>query len=573
MKRRIFTFLLVLVLALGTALPAGAYTKDSRMYVGPLEDRDPDAWIQRFEQDSGWELFTETTSYQSTATFNYGQTITVTLYGVRGDDGSVLFPAEYSGFHYISDDRIVARLPYLGEGTESSRVGIVTSTGEVVLPFQTNIRDFIPIEEVEEPDEWTRGFFADAFSTDWTVTDPLVGLYDWDGTELLPPIYTSIVYQGNGLYRMTAESVSEGVTASLYNRKTGAILSGDYNSITKVGDDLFEVRDDLMLCGLIDGQGRDILPMIFADITSAGDGYYAVGLFRSPDDYANSLEDRGALVAETWLGADVSEVPSYAVYGIIDDQYRVVSDFTYERASIRDGAASLSAWNGEYQPWNPLNLPAPTYIKKYDVQTVPLDELKPTGQMLWELALELLGGGVELPGTPAPTVGGFTDVPADAYYAQPVLWAVENGITAGTSATTFSPDETCTTAQIVTFLWRASGSPAVSGGTPFSDVSADEYYYQAALWAREAGLVSGSLFRGDAPCTRAATVTYLWKLAGQPAAGASGFSDVPAGADYAQAVAWAVGDGITSGTSATTFSPDSICTRGQIVTFLYQDRT
>lgn len=174
-------------------------------------------------------------------------------------------------------------------------------------------------------------------------------------------------------------------------------------------------------------------------------------------------------------------------------------------------------------------------------------------------------------GKETAAAGGFTDVKADAYYADAVAWAVDREITTGTSATTFSPNNTCTTAQILTFLWRANGSPAVSGSNPFSDVSAGAYYYQAALWAREKGLVSGSAFRGDTPCTRAATVTYLWKLAGQPSAGASSFTDVPASAGYAQAVAWAVNEGITSGTGDQKFSPDAICTRGQIMTFIYRD--
>ncbi|WP_298033092.1 S-layer homology domain-containing protein [uncultured Dysosmobacter sp.] len=174
------------------------------------------------------------------------------------------------------------------------------------------------------------------------------------------------------------------------------------------------------------------------------------------------------------------------------------------------------------------------------------------------------------PTTPTPTEG-FTDVPASAYYAEAVDWAVENNITAGTSATTFSPDRTCTTAQILTFLWRAKGSPEPKAGDSFSDISSSDYFYKAALWAKEKGLVSGDTFNGDTPCTRSATVTYLWKLAGRPAASGSAFTDVPAGADYAQAVAWAVKNGVTSGTSQTTFSPDTTCTRGQIVTFLYRD--
>ena len=168
-------------------------------------------------------------------------------------------------------------------------------------------------------------------------------------------------------------------------------------------------------------------------------------------------------------------------------------------------------------------------------------------------------------------VGGFSDVKADSYCADAVLWAVEKGITNGTTATTFSPNATCTTAQILTFLWRANGSPEMTGANPFSDVVPGSFCYEAALWAAKEGLVSGSTFNGNAPCTRAATVTYLWKLAGKPTVGTANFSDVSADADYAQAVAWAVREGITNGTTATTFSPSNTCTRGQIVTFLHRD--
>jgi len=165
---------------------------------------------------------------------------------------------------------------------------------------------------------------------------------------------------------------------------------------------------------------------------------------------------------------------------------------------------------------------------------------------------------------PSTTAPRFSDVAADAYYADAVAWAIEKNITAGTSQTTFSPNVTCTEAQILTFLWHAKGSPA-----PSKPVSSNRYYAQAAAWAVEQGLVDE--FEADIPCTRAMVVSYLWKLAGSPAVSGSVFTDVPAGSDYAQAVAWAVENGITSGTSRTTFSPDTTCTRGQIVTFLYRD--
>lgn len=171
--------------------------------------------------------------------------------------------------------------------------------------------------------------------------------------------------------------------------------------------------------------------------------------------------------------------------------------------------------------------------------------------------------------SPAKT-GGFLDVEQTAYYCGPVLWAVENGITAGTGTTTFSPNVTCTNGQILTFLWRANGEPEPTITNPFSDISVSDYYYKAALWASAHGLVSGTIFDADVPCTRAMTVTYLWQLSGSPAVGSSTFSDTPVNADYAQAIAWAVSQGITSGTGNNQFSPGATCTRGQIVTFLYR---
>lgn len=169
---------------------------------------------------------------------------------------------------------------------------------------------------------------------------------------------------------------------------------------------------------------------------------------------------------------------------------------------------------------------------------------------------------------PAPAIA-FEDVADDAYYADAVKWAVEKAITAGTSDTTFSPDQTCTRAQILTFLWRAVGSPAAETENPFSDVTTDDYYYDAAIWAYEKGMIDGDEFEGNTPCTRASTVVYLWKNAGTPEVqDMAAFEDVDENADYSMAVAWAVENEVTSGVSETEFAPDTICSRGQIVTFL-----
>ena len=163
----------------------------------------------------------------------------------------------------------------------------------------------------------------------------------------------------------------------------------------------------------------------------------------------------------------------------------------------------------------------------------------------------------------------FKDVKSTAWYSDAVNWAVDKGITTGTSETTFSPDSTCTRAQILTFLWRAVGSPKASTKNPFSDVKSGDYFYDAAIWAYSKGMVTGTKFEGNTPCTRSATVIYLYKNASSPKVSYNNtFTDVKSNAEYTSAVAWAVDKGITTGTSPTTFSPDTTCTRGQIVTFL-----
>ena len=174
-----------------------------------------------------------------------------------------------------------------------------------------------------------------------------------------------------------------------------------------------------------------------------------------------------------------------------------------------------------------------------------------------------------------PQAGVFVDVATGSYYENAVDWAVGNGITQGTDATHFSPDGICTRAQAVTFLWRAAGSPKPETRTmPFTDVPAGSYYYDAVLWAVENGIAKGTsdtTFSPNMTCTRAQIVAFLWRSEKSPAAGtANPFADVKSTAYYADAVLWAVKENITRGTTNTTFSPDADCTRAQIVTFLWR---
>lgn len=168
----------------------------------------------------------------------------------------------------------------------------------------------------------------------------------------------------------------------------------------------------------------------------------------------------------------------------------------------------------------------------------------------------------------------FADVPVDAYYYEAVKWAAEKGITGGIGNGLFAPDLNCTRAQIVTFLWRAAGSPAPKGTVSFTDVPADSYYAKAVAWAVENGITGGmgdGLFSPDAACTRAQSAAFLYRAAGSPAvSGSAGFSDVAADAYYAQAVAWAKEHGITDGIGGGLFGSANDCTRAQIAAFLWR---
>lgn len=194
-------------------------------------------------------------------------------------------------------------------------------------------------------------------------------------------------------------------------------------------------------------------------------------------------------------------------------------------------------------------------------------------------ACKLLVDTQEVPvdrGEPDIIDNPFVDLYKDAYYYDAVLWAVGHNITSGTSDVTFSPNMSCTRGQVVTFLWRSAGSPEPNlVFNPFTDVSETDYYYKAVLWAVEQGITSGTsltTFSPDQPCTRAQVVTFLWRSEGSPEADASLelFIDVSKNDYYHKAVIWAAQNDITGGTSFFIFSPDNVCTRAQIVTFLYK---
>ena len=203
-------------------------------------------------------------------------------------------------------------------------------------------------------------------------------------------------------------------------------------------------------------------------------------------------------------------------------------------------------------------------------------ELKLTDKGNGKYTFKMPAGKVTVSATFAPektAADYFADVPANSYYADAVLWAAKNGITGGIGNGLFGPNQPCTRAQIVTFLWRAAGSPEPKSMSSFSDVSADSYYAKAVAWAVENGITTGTgdgKFSPDATCTRAQSVTFLFRAIGKLVDSKAEFSDVLTDSYYANAVAWAVENGVTNGIGDGLFGPDNSCTRAQIVTFLFR---
>ena len=204
------------------------------------------------------------------------------------------------------------------------------------------------------------------------------------------------------------------------------------------------------------------------------------------------------------------------------------------------------------------------------------DELKLTDKGNGKYTFTMPGSKVEVKATfmeDNSVFNFFYDVPNDAFFYEAVKWAVKSGVTNGLSDTMFGPYESCTRAQIVTFLWRAAGSPEPKTASSFTDVSASAYYAKAVAWAIENGITNGmteTTFAPNATCTRGQSVTFLHRALKGTASGSTNFTDVKSDAFYADAINWAVANNVTNGTSNTTFSPNADCTRAEIVTFLYR---
>ena len=290
----------------------------------------------------------------------------------------------------------------------------------------------------------------------------------------------------------------------------------------------------------------------------------------SPEALSSVVNQAGSTVTLTVVPVDTDELNSR--------QQAAVGDAPVFDLTIRSGSTVISDFDGGLVTVSiPYELPSyqdpagvVVWFMDDDSNITPCETMYDTRTetvifTTWHFSKYVIG-------YEEPTV--FTDVSEDAYYADAVLWAVANGVTNGTSATTFSPNTAVSRAQMVTFLWRAHGSPEATSTNPFADVSTSDYYYDAVLWAVANGVTTGTsatTFSPDAPVTRAQAVTFQWRAAGSPVVSGSSFDDVAADAYYVNAVTWAVANGITNGTGGNNFSPDAAVSRAQAVTFLWRE--
>lgn len=324
------------------------------------------------------------------------------------------------------------------------------------------------------------------------------------------------------------------------------LIAPDGGAVTAMSYDGAVTWEDGMGALLRDGRwayvgraGQTLTGFIYDEAAPFSSGVVLArsdGQVRAMDEQGRTLFSMDALGALPFSGGVAVVRQADGQCGICDMEGNLLVPFTYEDAFHYDGYLWLKRGN------------------------------------LWRVyrTEDVIQARREAPEAVGAVVGVFSDVPEDAWYAGAVTWATDHDIVTGTGGGLFSPDKLCTTGEIVTILWRAVGRPEAKAENPFTDVTPNHYYYQAALWAYENGMVEGGVFGAAEPCTRSMAVTYLWRLAGSPEGGTALFSDVPPQAEYAQAVAWAVAKGVTAGSGQGTFHPGGICSRGEIVTFLHR---
>lgn len=464
--------------------------------------------------------------------------------------------------------------------------GIPTFEGSLMLKIDGKkdkdvTSEFLLVSRDETPPVLTLAdpvFFADRDTGEYTIT----GTAD-AGSEII--------------YGKTSQSAAQSVTAGSDGRFTvsGVLRGADNTGVLFLSAKDSAGNESAQQLALITRQTQYAVTVngSYADVSGAGS--YAAG-----NVVTVRAGSRSGYTFDGWTsGSNV----------VFDDPNAEETTFTMPDGSVtvtanwsRDGGSSSSG-RDDSDPRYAVGIPdktengsvsvSPKNASQGDRVTVTvkpdagyeLDSLKVLDKNGKELELTDKGDGkftfimpagkveVKATFTEEVKISPFRDVSTDAYYYEAVKWAQKKGITGGIGDGLFGPNQPCTRAQIVTFLWRAAGSPVVNYAMDLTDVPSDAYYAEAVRWALSQGITTGTAdgrFSPNAPCTRAQAVTFLFRASKASADGAPAFSDVAADAYYAEAVRWATDNGITNGTTSSTFSPGSGCTRAQIVTFLWR---
>lgn len=484
---------------------------------------------------------------------------------------------------YDSDNRLVAQIinddPQI---IEESLIGFyIDGDGQKIVILPTDMEYHVVVDAT---DDGTMTYTVEEYDIDTDSTTRLVG-------------YQNINIEKGGSFNGLIENLDNVPSASypLY-------MNGSTEALTPSINQTGEVVQNYTVTVSSSGNG-----------TVTGGGYYRNGEFAK----VTATADHG----ETFLGWYVGneQISSDVEYRfLVNSNVDIIAKFTtntnYDNPNPPDrptNPSDSSTSDSDSSPSHSITIPSrvtggtvkviPTSASERQRVTITvkanygykLDKLTVTDSKGNKLELTDKGDGkytfimpdskvsvdavfAKIEETPTQSAMNFTDVPANAYYVDAVAWAVEKGITAGTSANAFSPDAPCTRAQIVTFLWRAAGSPMTSGNNPFTDVDSNSYYYNAVQWAVAQGITAGTsadTFSPNAPCTRGQAVTFLYRNEKSPAvSGSNPFTDVASDSYCTNAVQWAVTKGITAGIGANTFGQNNECTRSQIVSFMYRNR-
>lgn len=512
------------------------------------------------------------------------------VYGYIDTNGKLAIPMKYVLAYDFSEDRAFVREEEGGPLLMINKSGSpVASYNNVVVGEYDDIRfheglAVLPMklgggDEFDVPDFFvavdTSGKIAYTFTDKYV--DYINGYHDG-----------LIAVAEDCIWGYNRTRIGDTLIGAGYRDKSGnLVIQCEYDDIHPFHDGVAAVGkyDPTFKVGFINTSGNLVVPVEYAGWWDFNNG---IGAICKSDEKGALIDKNGKILTDfiytgIWPTSEEGFTPVQTSDGLIRvlDKAGKTAFTTKDCTSSSNFAGSIIGMSNQDKTKGyifdqqghditPTDFDAPWYYISQDYLWLK----KGNTYMVYRIA-DLLASASSKPApesepTPAPTTPPtFTDVAPSDYFAAPVAWAVEKEITTGTGNNKFSPDQDCTNAQILTFIWRAYGKPEPTIDNPFTN-SIPDGYKKAAVWAHEKGMVSGTIFDTDRPCTRAMAMTYLWQAAGSPKAAAASFTDVSADATYASAVAWAVEQKITTGTSATSFSPDDVCNRGQIVTFLHR---